>query len=94
MAPPDAYLSYREADGTYLLTVLRELQRPAVAIFGSADHHLPSGWLDEVAAIGQQVRLVNGAGHFFANGYEFELQDAVLDALSTLESTLPETQSP
>ena len=84
LAPPDAYLSYVEADGARLLTALDRVAVPVALIFGSADHQLPPGWIGEVAATGKRLRLIPGAGHFFSGGYEFELQAALLDALGVL----------
>lgn len=93
LAPPDAYLSYSEADDETLLSALRALPHPVVTIFGDADKNLPVGWIEDVAATGRHVKVVKGAGHFYSGGHEFDLQDALLDALSTVEPSLPETDS-
>ena len=54
---------------------------PAAAIMGGNDDRMGPDWVDRLVARGIAVRVIPGATHFFDNQYEFDLQDALLQAL-------------
>ena len=49
---------------------------------GGKDDRMGADWVEKLVARGIKVRVIPGASHFFDDQYEFDLQEAVLRALS------------
>lgn len=81
VSPPAALLTYLAPSRRSILDAVTKSPVPAVAIMGGEDERMGPDWLDRLASAGIDVRVVPGASHFFDNQYEFDLQEAVLQAL-------------
>lgn len=82
VGPPAALLSYMTVTRDSLLKTLAQASVPVTAVMGGRDDRMGADWVDTLVARGVDVRVIAGASHFFDNQYEFDLQDAVLQALS------------
>lgn len=82
VSPPAALLSYMSLSRSGILDALADSPVPAAAIMGGSDDRMGPDWVDRLVARGIAVRVIPGASHFFDNQYEFDLQDALLQALS------------
>lgn len=87
VSPPAALLSYLEVSRGTLLESLTKAPVPVEVIMGSKDDRMGDDWVDKLVARGISVRVIPGASHFFDSQYEFDLQEALLQAL---QSKLPE----
>ncbi|MEW5966068.1 MAG: alpha/beta fold hydrolase [Pseudomonadota bacterium] len=81
VGPPAAVLSYLDVTRESMLRGLAQSPVPITAIMGSKDDRMGPDWIAKLRARGIDVRMIEGASHFFDNQYEFDLQDAVLQAL-------------
>lgn len=81
VSPPAALLSYMSLSRSGILDSLARSPVPAAAIMGGDDDRMGPDWVDRLVARGIAVRVIPGASHFFDNQYEFDLQDALLQAL-------------
>ena len=81
VSPPAALLSYMTLSRRSILDSLTKSAVPVEAIMGSKDDRMGPDWLEKLASHGIAVRVIPGASHFFDNQYEFDLQEAVLQAL-------------
>ena len=54
---------------------------------GGADQRYVGDWVKDMQHVGAQVRIVPGANHFFDGTFEFDLLDAVSDALVEMKVT-------
>lgn len=82
VGPPAALLSYMEVTRDSLLKTLARASVPITAVMGGKDDRMGADWVDTLVARGVNVRMIEGASHFFDNQFEFDLQDAVLQALA------------
>lgn len=82
VGPPPALLSYMSFSRQGILDSLAGAAVPAKAIMGGKDDRMGAGWLDALRARGIAVHVVPGATHFFDSQYEFDLHDAVLEAMA------------
>jgi alpha/beta superfamily hydrolase len=65
-------------------TILDSLAKSAVpvdVIMGGKDDRMGADWVEKLVSRGIAVRVIPGASHFFDNQYEFDLQEAVSQAL-------------
>lgn len=85
VAPPAALLSYLSITRDSILNGLRKPPVPVEVLLGSADERMGADWADKLAARGVAVRIIDGANHFFDNQHEFELQDALLQGVKTIQ---------
>ena len=81
VSPPAALLSYIKLSRRSILDSLASSPVPAAAIMGGKDDRMGADWVDRLVARGITVRVIPGATHFFDNQYEFDLQEALLQAL-------------
>ena len=78
---PAALLSYVDITRSTILAWLAKSPVPVETIMGSKDERMGPDWADKLRAQGIAVRMIAGANHFFDDQYEFDLQDAVLQAM-------------
>jgi len=81
VSPPAALLSYLTLSQRSILDTLVKSAVPVEVIIGGNDNRLEAGWVEKLAARGIAVSVIPGASHFFDNQHEFDLQEAVLQAL-------------
>ncbi|MBT9567219.1 MAG: alpha/beta fold hydrolase [Thiobacillus sp.] len=81
VSPPAALLSYESISRDSILASLANCPVPAQVIMGSKDDRMGPDWVDKLVSRGLVVQVIPGASHFFDNQYEFDLQEAVVQAL-------------
>jgi len=81
---PAAYLSYARLGHDRVLELLQQNRKPLQAIMGGADERFGSDWVGAMRDAGAQVRVVEGASHFFDGTHEFDLLDEVNAALPAM----------
>jgi len=81
VAPAPALLSYLTITRQSILDALAKPSVPIEVILGSADERMGPDWSAKLAARGVAVRTIDGANHFFDKQHEFDLQDALLQAV-------------
>jgi dienelactone hydrolase len=81
VSPPATLLSYLTISRNSILDSLAGSPVPAAAIMGGKDDRMGPDWVDRLVSRGIAVRVIPGASHFFDNQYEFDLQEALLQAL-------------
>lgn len=84
LATPESYLSYSKITRPYLLSSLKKLSIPTHTIMGGADKRYQSvgeNWLQDLQDSNTDLRIVEGANHFFSSEYEFDLQDHLTQIL-------------
>ncbi len=82
VSPPAALLSYLNVSRNSILDALARSPVPVEVIMGGKDDRMGADWVEKLVARGIKVRVIPGASHFFDDQYEFDLQEAVLRALS------------
>jgi alpha/beta superfamily hydrolase len=82
VAPPGALLSYMAISRDGILDSLATAPVPVEVVMGGKDDRMGADWVQRMTARGIAVRVIPGASHFFDNQYEFDLQEAMLQALS------------
>lgn len=87
MAPADSFLSYARWDESRLLKAVAVAQVPVHVVLAQLDQRMPADWPTRLAQYGGRVEVVEGAGHFFDNQSEFDLLDAVIQAIDTEAET-------
>ncbi|UQB42120.1 alpha/beta hydrolase [Thiomicrospira microaerophila] len=88
-ATPQSFLSYHQLTRQQNLSHLQFVGVPVHAIMGTGDEILQQTgfeWLDELAAVGVKLHLVEGANHFFSSMHEFDLQDRLVQILNSYQS--------
>ena len=81
VSTPAALLSYLKLSRRGILDSLVNSPVPAAAIMGGKDDRMGPDWVDRLVSRGIAVRVIPGASHFFDNQYEFDLQEALLQAM-------------
>lgn len=81
VSPPVALLSYMSISRDSILASLAKSPVPAEVIMGSKDDRMGPDWVDKLVSHKLVVRVIPDASHFFDNQYEFDLQEAVVEAL-------------
>lgn len=79
-APPDVILSYLTWSRSDVLEAMRKSRVPITVIMGSKDIRMGTEWPSQIKAQGTPIRLIDGANHFFDAQFEFDLQDAIVEA--------------
>lgn len=74
---PVYYLSYYEWQSPRVIRVLKNLSTPVSVIVGSDDKRLGEAWLTQLRDNKINLLTVDGAGHFFDDAFEFDLQDVI-----------------
>ncbi len=81
-APPKAFLSYLRWTRANVLDLMTRSKVPVSVIQGGLDDRMGPDWSDLMARRGAKVQIVPNANHFFDGQSEFDLQDAVLAAVT------------
>jgi len=81
VSPPAALLSYLAISRSGILEALAKTSVPVEVIMGSKDDRMGPDWIDKLVSGKIAVRVIPGASHFFDSQYEFDLQEAMLQAL-------------
>lgn len=81
VSPPGPLLSYLAMSRDSILKSLAHAPVPAEVIMGAKDDRMGADWVEKLVSRGIAVRVVPEASHFFDNQYEFDLQEAVVQAL-------------
>jgi hypothetical protein len=89
VAPAPALLSYLTVTRKNILESLAKQSVPIEVFVGSGVVRMGPDWLEKLAARGVAVRVIDGANHFFDNEHEFDLQDALLQAVQDPLSRKP-----
>ena len=79
---PENYLSYYVWQPEKILTTMKKIQVPVSVIIGSEDQRISKEWVSSMLKNKIKILSVAGAGHFFDNEYEFDLQDTIETLLS------------
>lgn len=82
VSPPAALLSYLTFSRRSILDSIAKSAVPVEVIIGGQDDRMGADWPEKLASRGIAVSVIPGASHFFDNQHEFDLQEAVLQALS------------
>lgn len=78
---PTAYLSYYDWNKQRSDTAFKAIDVPSTLIAGSADDRIDLEWIETLQHHGAEVRIVDGANHFFDQLHEFDLLDEIERAL-------------
>ncbi len=71
------YLSYYEWSKKRAENAAAAIMLPLTLIVGSADDRIDQEWVASLTGEGMQVRVVDGANHFFDQEHEFDLLEQV-----------------
>jgi pimeloyl-ACP methyl ester carboxylesterase len=77
-APAQDFLSYALWNSKKLLGAVETIKYDISVIMGGKDDSAYKGWIKDMQQTGADVRVIDGANHFFNTGYEFELNDKLL----------------
>jgi esterase/lipase len=80
-APPKEFMSYAKLDNEYIAKTLRSVKIPKSVIMGSEDIPVSATWPQDLKQSGAHVDIIEGADHFFGNGTEFELFEAIVQKI-------------
>ncbi|MGM0554562.1 MAG: alpha/beta hydrolase [Pseudomonadota bacterium] len=78
---PAAYLSYYDWDRSRTDLALGTTRVPSTLIAGSADDRIDLEWIETLRRHSVEVRIVEGANHFFDRFHEFDLLDEIEQVL-------------
>jgi len=84
-ATPESFLSYLKLNRQYVLDSIKKIDIPTYTIMGGADKRykkVGDDWLHALKKTGTELRIVEGANHFFSSEHEFDLQDNLVDILT------------
>jgi len=83
VSPAKNYISYARWNKDLLLTELNKLSIPITIILGSGDIRLDKNWVTRLKKAKLNLIMIEGANHFFDRSHEFDMNDNVLNALSS-----------
>nr|WP_156000797.1 alpha/beta fold hydrolase [Thioalkalivibrio sp. ALJT] len=78
---PAAYLSYYDWDRPRTEQALRTANVPSTLIAGGADNRIDLDWIETIQRHGAEVRVIDGANHFYDELHEFELMEEIEQVL-------------
>ncbi len=81
IAPPNVYLSYMAWDGPRVVETLRKTNVPVQIIMGEKDRRFGPEWIAQLKESKSEVKVIEGASHFFDATHEFELLEFISEAL-------------
>ncbi|MCW9023387.1 MAG: alpha/beta hydrolase [Gammaproteobacteria bacterium] len=81
---PAAFISYAHINEEVFFNFLKNAVYPVVHILGNEDKLAPENWNNKLSKHGAKVLTVNNANHFFSNSSEFDLHDAIYNAIDIL----------
>lgn len=84
---PDSYLSYANINTASVLHDLSQLGIDHSVIVGSKDVRAPKAWIEKLNGLDLNLVLIPGANHFFAGEHEFDLLQAMVDLLESLNKS-------
>lgn len=87
MAPVRSFLSYARWDEARLLQAVQDARIPVHVVLAQRDQRMASDWPARLAEQGARVEVIDEAGHFFDNQSEFDLLDAVTQAIDAAAET-------
>ena len=85
VGPPQALITYLSVTRSSILNTLSKPRLPVEVLLGSNDDRMGGDWISSLKARGTEVRIINGANHFFDNQHEFDLHDALAEGLGSLQ---------
>ncbi|MDH5736365.1 MAG: alpha/beta hydrolase, partial [Gammaproteobacteria bacterium] len=84
ISSPGSYISYASITENDLFSYFSNANHPVINIVASDDKLIPENMGNKLRKKGGNVIDIDGANHFFTNGHEFELFDAVNKAILIL----------
>lgn len=78
---PEAYLSYINWSQQRTTEALVNTSAPVSLLFGDGDKRIDPTWPATLSNMGLDVKITDGAGHFFHGSHEFDLLDFVESTL-------------
>ena len=73
----EAYISYASLTEKKFFEYLKKTDIPLEIILGNNDKLIPENWYTQLKQAGANITLIEGANHFYSNGNEFDLFDAI-----------------
>ncbi len=83
VSPAKNYISYARWNKNILITEINKLSIPITIILGSGDIRLDKNWVTRLKKANLNLIMIEGANHFFDRSHEFDMNDNVLNALSS-----------
>lgn len=80
LATPESYLSYLSITRARVIETINQLSIPSYSLMGSADtryNQVGETWLNELNTSQTELRIIEGANHFFTGEHEGQLHDQV-----------------
>ncbi len=77
VATAEAFLSFAELDRTSVINLLQQAKTDVKIIMGSKDVRVAVDWVSQLQKKGFDVSVIEGGTHFFNQGHEFDLVEAV-----------------
>jgi dienelactone hydrolase len=81
---PAAFISYAHINEKVFFSFVKDAIYPVVHILGKEDKLVPENWSNKLSERGARILTVNNANHFFSNSSEFDLHDAIYNAIDIL----------
>jgi len=81
ISPSDAFFSYAKWNQNQIISLLNSIKTPVHIILGSSDNRIDKNWPNRLNTAGAKLTIIEGANHFFAAEYEFDLADSVISLL-------------
>jgi len=82
VSPPKEFLSYAKWNQNEIIKLLNNVKTPVHIILGSNDKRIDKNWPNRLKKAGAKLTLIDGANHFFAAEYEFDLADSVISLIN------------
>ncbi|MCW8855014.1 MAG: alpha/beta fold hydrolase [Gammaproteobacteria bacterium] len=73
----EAYISYASLTENKFFDYLKKTDIPLAVILGNNDKLIPQNWYNQLKQAGANITPIEGANHFYSNGNEFDLFDAI-----------------
>ena len=87
VATPENVLSYYNWDESHVLAALDHAKIPVTVIIGSEDARMEAEWLAALRARNQvDIKIIEGADHFFDSEHEFSLLETVDELLQKIST--------
>ena len=84
IASPNAFLSYASLDEHAVIDFMNKTPYPIINILGTKDNLLPDNWINTLSEQKSHIFTIEEANHFFSNGQELELYDALHTAIEQI----------
>jgi len=83
ISPAKDYYSYAQWTKDKIISELNKLSIPISVILGSEDIRVDQDWISKLKKVNLKLIIIQGANHFFDTTHEFEMNDKVLEELSS-----------